>query len=369
MKNIEKDLVLEILKYDTNNEKIEYIIKNNKINWMEILGFISYHRVSGLFYSKMDKINIRLLDYPVFFSSYMTNQAQKIRNDQQLIEIKKISKEFNSNKIDYIFLKGTILNQIIFKSGERASNDIDILINKDSIVNATNSLKKLGYIQGKYDYKKDTIIEYNEDELEQSLLSKGETCPFIKKSNNLTIKTFDVDLNFSLDWTPDYDQNIIFNILNNKEQIVIDDIQVYSANIYDNIIELCIHLYKDMSLIDIIKKRKVFDLYKLIDIYYLINLYFDKIDFHILEVKIKKINAENYVYFALKYINAIFDDFNHYNIIDLIGNLEKYITDSEILNVAFDQYNENIKLYSYSDLKERIFKYNVIDDYTKINLL
>lgn len=365
MKQVEKKLILEILKYNTNNKTIEYIIKNNRINWMEILGFISYHRVSGLFYSKMNKINIKLLDYPVFFSTYMTNQAQKIRSEKQLKEIKKISNELNYYNINHIFLKGTILNQTIFESGERASNDIDILINKNSVAKVTKILKKMGYVQGKYDYINDSIIEYNKDELEQNLLIIGETCPFIKKTDNVTIKTIDVDLNFSLDWTPNYDQNIINKILNNKEKITINDFQIFSANQYDNIIELCIHLYKDMALIDIIKKRKVFDLYKIIDIYYFVNYYFDKIDFEILESKIKEVKAENYVYFALKYINAIFDDFNHQYIVNLINNLEKYITNNEILNIIFDQYNYKKKLYSNLDLKERIFKYDIINHYSK----
>lgn len=365
MKTVEKKLILEILKYNTNSKKIEYIIKNNEINWMKILGFISYHRVSGLFYSKMNEINIRLLDYPVFFSTYMTNQAQKIRNENQLKEINKISKNLNSNNISYVFLKGTILNQTIFKSGERASNDIDILINKDSIADVTKILNKIGYVQGKYDYQSDSIIKYNENELRQSLLIKGETCPFIKKTNSIAIKTIDVDLNFSLDWTPNYNQNIITHILNNREKITIKNIQIFSANLYDNIIELCVHLYKDMALIDIIKKRKVFDLYKLIDVYYFINHYINEIDFKFLESKIKKFDAQNYVYFALKYINTMFDDFNHQNILNLINNLENCITDDEILNVIFDQYNRKLKLYTKLDLKERIFRYNIINDYIK----
>lgn len=369
MKRIEKDLILEILKYNTNNGKVESIIKNNKINWMEILGFISYHRVSGLFYSKMNKINIKLLDYQVFFSTYMTNQAQKIRNEQQLIEIKKISKELISNNINHIFLKGTILSQTLFKPGERASNDIDILINKSSITYVTKILKKLGYVQGNYDYKKDIIIEYTRDKIKQNLFIRGETCPFIKKIDNVAAKTIDVDLNFSLDWTPDYNQDVILNILNEKEKIITNDIQIFSASIYDNIIELCIHLYKDMALIDIIKKRKVFDLYKLIDIYYFINFHFNKIDFKVLELKIKKINAENHVYFALKYICAIFNDFSHDSVINLINNLEECITDKEILNIIFDQYNTKRRLYSKLDLKERIFKYDIINSYKKMSLL
>ena len=151
MNNAEKEFIIEILKYNINEEKIITLIKNSNINWFNVLGFISYHRVAGLVYEKINNINVRLLDFPVFFSTYLTNQAQQIRNDYQLEEIKNISKCFNRNNVEFIFLKGSILNNTIFNSGARTSNDIDILIKKDSIKRVTNILNELGYVQGKYD--------------------------------------------------------------------------------------------------------------------------------------------------------------------------------------------------------------------------
>ena len=80
MNNTEKDFIIEIIRFNTNKEKIEEFIKCNKINWINVLGFISYHRIAGLVYEKMNSVNIRLLDFPVFFSTYMINQSQKCRN-------------------------------------------------------------------------------------------------------------------------------------------------------------------------------------------------------------------------------------------------------------------------------------------------
>lgn len=315
-------------------------------------------------FEKINNINIRLLEYPVFFSLYMINQAQAIRTHKQLEEIKKISQKFNENKIKYVFLKGSVLNQTIFNSGSRASNDIDILISKNSIQKATKILNDLGFVQGKYNYKKDSIEKFDKKTINESVSKIGETCPFIKKSNELTIKTIDVDLNFSLDWTSEYNQNLIEDILNNSSKITLEDNTIiYSANIYDNLIELCIHLYKDMALIDIITKRKVYDLYKFIDIYYFINTYYDKIDFNKLELEIKKFNAEKYVYFALKYLTELFEDINRDDIISLINNLEKYIDEPQILNVIFDQFNPDKKLISKCTLKDRIFIYDIIKEY------
>ncbi len=364
MNDFEKDFIIEIVKFNTNIEKIEKLIKSNEINWIKLLGFISYHRIAGLVYDKMNKINIRLLDFPVFFSTYMINQSQKIRNDYQLEEIKKIARELNKNKIKYVFLKGSILNHTVFESGTRSSNDIDILINKDSIQSATKLLNNLGYVQGKYNYKKNIIENFSNEELTLSLKSRGETCPFVKIVNETAIKTIDVDLNFSLDWTPDYNQSKIEEILNNRIKIKISENDIiYSASIYDNIIELCTHLYKDSALIDIVKKRKVFDLYKFIDIYYYININFKHIDFKVLKKKITFFKAEKFVYFTLKYLIEIFEDFKTKEITSLINELEKYIDDDRILDTIFDQYNEENKLLTSIKIRDRIFEYNIINKY------
>ena len=121
MNTSEKEFVTEILKYKVNQKKIINLINNNDINWFNVLGFISYHRIAGLIYEKMNNINIRLLDFPVFFSTYLINQAQQIRNNYQLEEIKNITKKFNEHNINHIFLKGAILNHTIFKPGTRSS--------------------------------------------------------------------------------------------------------------------------------------------------------------------------------------------------------------------------------------------------------
>ena len=56
MNNTEKDFIIEIIRFNTNKEKIEELIKSNKINWINVLGFISYHRIAGLVYEKMNNM-------------------------------------------------------------------------------------------------------------------------------------------------------------------------------------------------------------------------------------------------------------------------------------------------------------------------
>ena len=114
---------------------------------------------------------------------------------------------------------------------------------------------------------------------------------------------------------------------------------------------------------DIVKKRKVFDLYKFIDIYYYINLNYNNINFNTLREKIISFGAEQYIYFALKYLSEIFNDFKSEEIVSLMEYLQKNISNSKVLDTIFDQYNVNKRLVTTLDIRDRIFEYNIIDKY------
>ena len=128
---IERKIIIELLKYENNNKVLE-LMKYNP-NWIEILGFLTYHRLAGLTYEKIKNLNVRNFDYPVYLNTYMINQSQKIRTYEQNKWINIISNELNKKNIRYVFLKGAILNNTLFNYGSRVSNDIDILIEKKSI--------------------------------------------------------------------------------------------------------------------------------------------------------------------------------------------------------------------------------------------
>lgn len=354
---IERKIIIELLKYENNNKVLE-LMKYNP-NWIEILGFLTYHRLAGLTYEKIKNLNVRNFDYPVYLNTYMINQSQKIRTYEQNKWINIISNELNKKNIRYVFLKGAILNNTLFNYGSRVSNDIDILIEKKSIPIVTDILNKLGFVQGKYNYKTKTICKFTEKEIEESIRTRGETAPFVKKTNIPEIETIDIDINFSIDWKPT-DDEIVNDFLNNRILIVKNDnVSIFSLNHYHNFIELCIHLYKDCSLIDIVKKRKVLDLYKFVDIYYYLKKYETEIHMNTLYEIIKKYKLAKYIYFALKYITEIFPDIKRVELENLLKKIEKDNT----LNTIYDQNNPSIKMKTNAKILDRIFSYNVIDKY------
>ncbi len=354
---IEQKIIIELLKYEDNN-KVLGLMKHNP-NWIEILGYLTYHRLAGLAYEKIKNLNVRNFDYPIYLNTYMINQSQKIRTYEQNKWINIISDELNKKNIKYVFLKGAILNNTLFKYGSRVSNDIDILIEKKSIPIITDVLNKLGFVQGKYNYKTKTIHKFTKKEIKESILTRGETAPFVMKTNLPEIETIDIDINFSIDWKPT-NNNIVNDFLNHR--ILInknDNIPIFSLNHYHNFIELCIHLYKDCTLIDIIRKRKVLDLYKFVDIYYYFKKYEAEINVDILYKIIKKYKLEKYIYFSLKYVTEIFPDIKNLELENLLKSIEKDNT----LNIIYDQSNPNITMQTDTKIIDRVFSYNVINKY------
>jgi len=355
--------VLSILKYNTDQNIIK-VLRETNVNWINVLGYLTYHRVAGLAYEKVNSVNIRLFDYPVFFTTYLINQAQKIRTIEQHKWISMITREFKNKNIKHVFLKGAVLSSTLYSYGSRASNDIDLLINKSDIEEVTKILNNLGFAQGKYDYKNNRIDEFTDEEKKEIINLRGETPSFIMISTNPTIKTIDVDVNFSLNWDPNFDEKTVNDFLDKR--ILIENKttgeEIYSLCYEHNFIELCIHLYKDSSLIDIIKKRKVLDLYKFVDIYYFIMKYFHEIDINNLYLEISKYKLDDYIFFSLMYVINIFPDAN----IDEVNFLINKLNPKEnILNCIFDQYDENITMTTNKDILERIFSYDLIKCYTE----
>lgn len=360
--NKEQKIIIELLKYNDDSINNELVLKNTDINWINILGYLSYHRIAGLAFEKINKIGARSFDYPFYLTLYMINSAQKQRTIEQNKWINIIAEKLDQQKIDYVFLKGAILNNTIFKYGERVSNDIDILVKKESINKLENIFNSIGFIEGKYDYSSKKIIEFTNFEKNSSILSRGEMAPFVIKNDNDFIETINLDINFSIDWLPD-NNDIVNYFLKNKIKVKkYDGKSVYSLNYNDNLIELCVHFYKDASLIDIIKKRKILDLYKFIDIYYFIKIYNNNFDINQLYNEIKKYKLEKYVYFSLFYVISIFPDCNSKKIRKLMRMIKQ---DKRELNTIFDQSNESIEMITKTTIKNRIFQYNILKKYER----
>ncbi|MCF7845225.1 MAG: nucleotidyltransferase family protein [Candidatus Pacebacteria bacterium] len=362
----EYDAVLEIIKFGNKKrekDKLLAVLENKDLNWIEILGYLCYHRVAGLAYENINAINLRKLDFPVFFTIYMIHQSQSIRTELQKKYIKSIFSVLRKANIEHVFLKGSILSHIIYPTGTRAFNDIDILVSKKSIQSVKKALHELGFLQGKYNYKNGVIDEFNQDTIAQSINTRGEMAPFVKIVNEKNIKTIDIDVNFSLNWKPDSPDEAVDYFLDERVLIPVDNnFSIYSLKKEHLFIHLCSHFYKDSALIDLIKKRKVLDLYKFVDIYVFIQAYFKEINPEKIFNDSVRYGFDRHVFFALNYVIKVFPDILTIKNVDILYQKYNYIN-NDVMTVIFDQYNSEIKMKDKSGLIDRLFSYDIIKNY------
>ena len=153
---------------------LEYVVKVLKgEEWRgyypesyETIGFLIAHRIAGLFYSrkpswvrfppKMEKI----------LSREYENQARRVRFMRRYL--RELSSALEESGTEHIFLKGSVLSNAMgrggrpafYGPGERSSNDIDILVRSENLTEVSEILKRLGYVQGRYDPESRRIQGY-----------------------------------------------------------------------------------------------------------------------------------------------------------------------------------------------------------------
>ena len=367
----EHKAVLEIVKFGNKKRKIEKLItilEDKTLNWIEILGYLCYHRVAGLAYEVIKNIDVKKLDFSVFFTLYMIHQAQSVRTLLQKKYIKIISYALCEANIEHVFLKGSVLSSLVYPIGARAFNDIDILVHKQSLQKVKKVLYELGFLEGEYDYSKGVVKEFDKNTIKLFTNTKGEMAPFVKIVNKKTLEAVNVDINFSLDWRPKGCEDAVNHFL--KERVLIpvgNDFSIFSLNKEHLFIHLCIHFYKDAALIDIIKKRKILDLYKFVDIYTFIHTYFKEINPQKIFEDSVKFGFDKHVFFTLTYIIKIFPDILKIKNVNILYEKYSYIK-TDIMKVIFDQYNPEVIMESKKSLIDRLFSYNIIKHYkTKKN--
>jgi hypothetical protein len=178
-----------------------------------------------------------------------------------------------------------------------------------------------------------------------------------------TIKTIDVDVNFSLNWKPDGSGEAVSHFLSERILTLVDDnFSIYSLKEEHLFIHLCSHFYKDSALIDLVEKRKVLDLYKFVDIYTFIQTYFGDINPEKIFDDSVKYGFDRHVFFALNYIIEVFPDILAIKNVDVLYQKYNYIN-ADVMTVIFDQYNSEIKMKDKSSLMDRLFSYDIIKNY------
>ena len=102
-----------------------------------------------------------------------------------------------------------------FMKMERVSNDIDILVSQADLNNIQILLNELGFKQGYYDLRQKKTVEFSRKEVLNRRMNRGETAPFIFETRNQIMPFIEIDINFSLGYTPQYGKEMLNDFLKN----------------------------------------------------------------------------------------------------------------------------------------------------------
>ena len=241
-------------------------------DWYGLLGFLQSHRIAGLFYNRAKRQGIPL---PKRADKLLRESFERQKRRTEFLRgyIAELSEALERSGIEYVFLKGSVLTNIlgneIYADGERSSNDIDLLAEPSCVGEIEKVLRELGYVQGEYSAEEKTIRPYTRLEIVKRRMNRGEVAPFIKRTGNTEIPFVEADINFSLGNTPGDGQELLAEMVGSgltyKGKV---SLRVLGEEMF--FLHLILHQYKESCLYFMVERGKELDLYKLADIYYLI---------------------------------------------------------------------------------------------------
>lgn len=141
-------LIADILSFNYSADDLKRKLSNDQIDWEQFVTVASDHLVLTACYCRLKKKKA-LENIPSDLSAYMKHitSINRQRNLSLIEEAKAIAEIFNSENINYTFLKGMafLIGDYYQDEGERMIGDIDILVDEYQIQKAFDLMTTKGY--------------------------------------------------------------------------------------------------------------------------------------------------------------------------------------------------------------------------------
>lgn len=266
------------------------------MDWYNFMGFCDFHRLSGYLAGKLEKYN---LPPQVKRHFGIQKEYQAYRQEHLFRAAKEIESALVRENIAHAFLKGTALSGTLYERGERGSNDIDILISSQDVGRAGKLLESLGFAQGLY--RNGKLERFSRKEILSRRMNRGETAPYLKLTGDKLLPFIEIDLNFSLDWLPSSDIGAVDRFLRNTTLLENGLTGLTPSYCF---MFLCMHLYKEATVLSMVQRSKDIELYKYLDIYKL----FPQIDVPGFRALAEELGIEKECNYALYHTKRLFPE-------------------------------------------------------------
>ena len=298
----EYSIVLELCRFlNPNKENIKCIL-NNPLDYPVVLGQLLYNRMGAVAYQTLKKCNLLGTlnrEFCNILATIYEADCEKSESFEQSIDI--VSGILRNSDFPYALLKGAYLTSI-YPKGLRISNDIDILIEQNNITNLVKLLTENGFVQGHL--RNGIFLPATRLEIINSRMNRGETVPFIKKVDLPNSKYCEIDINFSIDSIAYQKTDIVNTMLGNSQMLIHDT--SYTLCSLDFLIHLCVHLFKEATIMNWVDMGRDLSLYKFCDIYVLIDKWMDDGFYRAITYRIHKYGLQKECYYSLYYTKELF---------------------------------------------------------------
>ena len=294
---------------------VEVFLKNN--SFLELVfPYMIKNRVTNLFFYFMCKFSLcGLLDKDSYRSLNQIVTFSSLRSKEYAETIAPIVSELNETDVRYAILKGFHLNNTIYESNHgfklRDFNDVDFLVNKCDLKKVNSILKKHNYIQGSFSRNIMSIVPSSRSEQIDMLLNTHQQMQHICPSQYFSLVPGNVcliDINYTI-WEGGNTIDPIptdYFLENSTIQTTDKGLNYKALKIEHEIVQLCIHAYKDANYSFRKEASEDLLLIKFIDLYYYFKKYGEIINWDELLRLIKNAKVENHMYLILKLVAKLF---------------------------------------------------------------
>lgn len=302
MMHKENQLILELCKFEYAKKNVLTEQMKKQLDYPYILGQLLYNRVGVMAYSALKEHELLHTVNREFRNTLKAIYEYNFTKVDSFVESLKMLQPICTNfNFPYAFLKGAYLVDL-YPKGLRTSNDIDILIMPENITDLSNALKISGFHQG--NIRSEKFVSANRTEIISSRINRGETVPFVKEVDLPGMKYLEIDVNFSLGFRPGMDDQVVRDFLSRTQPLILSTVS--TLNKTDFLIHLCVHLYKEATVMSWVEMGRDISLYKYCDIYLFIQRFMEEKLAAELIRRINDVELNKECYYALYHTKELF---------------------------------------------------------------
>ena len=276
-----------------------------------MIGMLAVHRTMGHAWQN-------ILDYFIeergslpaaylFKALEVMHKGQRIMAREQLDHCAELQHALEENGVRSALLKGTAMVRMGFRSaGMRVFNDNDLLVERSQLTEASQVLKRLGYVQGSWNYAAATVRRAARRDIVLFPIHSHQTHPYMRPTPQaLTLECHRLDLHFSVDLlTSNRTDKVVSELL--ARRVPYTSPTTWTLHRDDMFIFGCVHYYKEATHRDEVERLKDLVLYKLVDLLELLENPQTPVCCNSLVARTWHLKQQASVYFALDALDQLF---------------------------------------------------------------